>query len=284
MCHATQRCILLGLVLATWRPAPAVPVDLKLILAQDVSRSVDSTEFGLSRTGYEAAFRSHSVISAIEGGEIGAIAVTLWDFASTHSVAVDWTLINDVTTSNAFADAVAAAPRGSVGNGDSHSNLIAHALAAISNKTYQGTRSVLDIAADSPQTVREGSCSYISVDCSAARAARDAFLAGDGTTINAVWLNNGDFFGLDPSDLVNAFWYGSLNVIGGPGSFQMFAPSFKDFSSAIEGKVVREIETRTVSEVPEPGTLSALGGGLLLVFVFRKRPPFERSLTRAKGL
>ena len=62
--------------------AQAIPVDLELILATDTSGSVDGTDFTLRRSGVEAAFRSAAVISAIENGAIGSIAVALWDFGT----------------------------------------------------------------------------------------------------------------------------------------------------------------------------------------------------------
>ena len=88
---------------------PAGPVDLELIIAADVSGSIDDTDFALQRAGIEATFRNATIISAIQAGAIGSIAVTLWDFANNYAVAVDWMLISDAPSSNAFADAVAVA-------------------------------------------------------------------------------------------------------------------------------------------------------------------------------
>jgi Protein of unknown function (DUF1194)/PEP-CTERM motif len=267
MLKLTRLYILISL-LGAWVPvAHAIPVDLELILAQDVSGSIDGTDFSLSRSGFESAFRSPAVISAIESGAIGSIAVTLWDFSNGHVVAVDWTLINDSTTSNAFADAVAAAPRGISGGNDGQSDLIDNALLALNNNNFEGTRNVLDIASEGAQDI--DGCSYSVVNCPTVQAARDAFLTGGGTAINAIWLNDRDFFGLDPEDLINAFDYGSLNVIGGPGSFQKFAFDFTTFDAAIEEKLVQEITP--VSQVPEPGTVGLLGMGLFFILAGRKR-------------
>lgn len=246
----------------------AAPVDLELILATDVSGSIDGTDFNLQRAGYEAAFRSPSVISAIESGAIGSIAVALWDFASGVNVAVGWTVISDSDTSNDFADAIAAAPRVSVGPYDGQSNLINQTLIALQSNSYEGTRRVLDISSEGAEDIDP--CSFDNVNCSAVQDARDAFLSGGGTAINAIWLNDRDFFGLDSTDLINAFDYGSLNVIGGPDSFQTFASSFDDFAPAIRSKLVREISGH---EIPEPTSILLLstGLGLLGLAVWRKR-------------
>ncbi len=252
--------------------AHAVPVDLELILATDTSGSVDSTDFALRRSGIEAAFRSGSVISAIEGGALGSIAVTLWDFGTDVGVAVDWTQISNAAESNAFADAVAAAPRLG-GGGDGQANMLREAADAIVGNGFEGTRVIVDITSEGVQS-GEG-CVFDSADCQATRDARDVFLAAGGTAVNAIWMDDRDFFGLDPSDAVNAFEYGTTSVIGGDNAFQLFAETNADFVTAIEEKLLREISEPPTppgnGEIPEPGTGLLFGFGIALLRLAQRR-------------
>lgn len=255
----------LGSALAFSGAARAVPVGLELYLAADVSGSIDPTDFTLQRQGFAAAFQSTAVKNAIASTTNG-VAVKLVDFANGISTAVDWTLIKTSADADAFAAAILAAPRGSGGGvNDNQSGLINAALADMNSNGYEGTRSVLDIASEGAQDV--DGC-FGGPVCVAVQTARDAFLSGGGTTINAIWLNDRDFFGLDQEDEVNAFEYGSTNVIGGLNAFQTFAFDFTAFATAIERKIEREI----VGSVPAPGVLALLALGIGMLGVARRFP------------
>src|ERR1700759_5059615 len=88
-------------------------VDLTLVLVSDVSRSIDDSEFKLEKEGYAAAFTSKQVLDAIQGGNIGKIAVSYVEFASSFEVrtVIDWSTIHDLASAQAFANKVTAAPR-----------------------------------------------------------------------------------------------------------------------------------------------------------------------------
>src|SRR5256885_3807797 len=103
-------------------PAPAQspqPVDLALVLAVDASGSVDQVRFELQKQGYVAAFRHPRVIGAIQTGPSQAIAVIMmqWTGPALQVTAVPWTKISDTASANAFADAIARAPRALFGGG-----------------------------------------------------------------------------------------------------------------------------------------------------------------------
>src|SRR5215475_2039631 len=87
-------------------------VDLQLVLAVDASGSVDQQRFELQMQGYVAAFRDPRVLQAIQAGATQAIAVTMvqWTGPALQTQVLPWTLINDVTTANAFAAAIMSTP------------------------------------------------------------------------------------------------------------------------------------------------------------------------------
>jgi hypothetical protein len=89
------------------------PVDLLLVLAADVSRSVDADKFKLQREGYAAAFGDLRVINAITAGLRGRIAVCYveWSGAGSQRLVIDWTAIEDLATAKQFGDQLLEVPR-----------------------------------------------------------------------------------------------------------------------------------------------------------------------------
>src|SRR5258708_30669125 len=104
---------LLGSLALSAPPAAAVPVDLELVIAVDISRSVDDVEAKLQRDGYIAAFTNPRVIEAIRGGSIGAIAVCYVEWASYqyHQTVIDWVRIDSAAGAADFAARIDALPR-----------------------------------------------------------------------------------------------------------------------------------------------------------------------------
>src|SRR6202040_292868 len=88
---------ILGAVLAPAAARAADDVDLLLVLAVDVSRSIDATKFQLQREGYAAAVSDPHVLEAIGSGRLGPIRLTLlgWAGGGAQKVVIDWTTIGD---------------------------------------------------------------------------------------------------------------------------------------------------------------------------------------------
>src|SRR4051794_22931914 len=101
------------LLLLAVRPVRAEDVDVALVLVTDVSRSVDDGEFKLEKDGYLSAFTNPKVIQAIQGGPLGKIAVAYVEFASSFEVrtVLDWMVIKDRASAEAFTQQLTAAPR-----------------------------------------------------------------------------------------------------------------------------------------------------------------------------
>lgn len=231
------RLFVLALALAApssvW-PAPAPPqnVDLELVLATDNSQSVDPSEARLQRQGVAAAFRHPDVVRAIQSGSLGRIAVAYIDWSSLPytRLAVDWRIISDKSSADAFAEALLKAPPG-YGAGTAIGEALMLAAQLIEANTIQGTQRTIDISGDGPNNT--GPAVYTS---------RDAIVAR-GITINGLPI-------VSTGDYGQGEWgayYGQLEqyyqnyIIGGPRSFALAARGFQEFSAAIRHKLVLEI-------------------------------------------
>lgn len=244
--------------------AQAVAVDLELVLLADVSGSLDQTDFDQQRQGYSNAFRSAAVQNAILGSSgTGKIAVTLVYWSDGQSIAVDWQLIDSAASASAFADAIDAAPRSSSGS-TGMANALNFGAGLFDNNGFESNRLTIDVSGDGSDSV---SCNFADLNCVPVQNARNAFLSGAGIrNINAIWIDDRDFFGDDASDTINALSYGTTNVIGGSTGFQIMTQDFEDFQSAVVTKLEREI----TNETPEPGSL-ALFGAALAALAYRRR-------------
>lgn len=232
----------LGLAPAFARRARAQPqsgrprVDLLLVLAVDVSRSISDEKFALERRGYAEAFTDPRVIQAIAGGPEGRIAVAVveWAGADEQRVVVDWTAIGDATAARAFGAAYQAAPRAFYGR-TAVGSAIAFSTALLARAPYAAERRVIDVSGDG--TSNQG------LD---PRAARETATADGATTINGIVILT------DPTDLPGYLLahtnppgglaaYYRETVAAGPGAFVMTAESFEAFGRALAAKLVREI-------------------------------------------
>ena len=223
-------------VLASGGAAKAdTPVDLQLVLAVDVSRSIDEVEAELQRRGYVEALTNDHVIDAILSGEHKRIAVCYTEWAGTHyqMVVIDWSLIDSAGAARRFADKLAEAPRTSQ-SWTAVGAALAFAGLRLDNSGYWSKRHVIDISGDGRTN-----------DGPPAELVRDKLVA-QGIIINGLpVMMNRTNFGRPPDTGLDKYY--EENVIGGPGSFMISAVNFDDFGRAVRTKLIREISGLTAS-------------------------------------
>src|SRR5437588_4308520 len=129
--------------------ARAETVDLLLVLAADVSRSIDDGEFNLQRKGYAAAMTDPRVLRAIAGGRNHAIAITFieWSGASDQNVVVDWTVVRDEEAGGGIAATMLSAPRSFLGR-TSISAAIDFAMERLAAANVQADKRIIDVSGD----------------------------------------------------------------------------------------------------------------------------------------
>ena len=127
----------------------AQTTDLLLVLAADVSRSIDESEFALQRKGYSAAVTDPRVLAAIRGGATGTIAICFveWSGAGEQNVVADWTVIRDEEDAGGLAAAILAAPRSFIGR-TSISGAIDFAMERFAAAQPRASRHIIDISGD----------------------------------------------------------------------------------------------------------------------------------------
>jgi len=228
-------------------PIRAAEVDLLLVLAVDASGSVNAEHFGLQRQGYAAAFRNPRLLRAIQGGDTGAIAVTMtqWTGPTLQVWALPWTRIANTASAERFAAAIEAMPRQLFGGGISLSGAITHAASLFLQAPFSAARRVIDISGDGANNRGPP-----------ASEARDAAVA-DGIVINGLPI-----LGLEP----NLAAHYRDHVIGGPGAFLVPAENYDSFSAAILRKLISEIAAGPKTE-PD-ATFPRFGRGRLHSRVF----------------
>ena len=131
-------------------------VDLELIVAVDVSGSMDEEEHVLQRQGFVAAFRHPEVINTIMSGFIGRVAVTYVEWAGPVSqvVTVPWRIIDGKDSAGAFADILADEPIAFI-RGTSISGGIEFAAGLFTDNGIEGTRRVIDVSGDGANNMGE---------------------------------------------------------------------------------------------------------------------------------
>jgi hypothetical protein len=229
---------LLFLIFATAATLPeatatAEQVDLLLVLAADVSRSVDSDKFQLQREGYAAAVTDPQVLDAIRSGRKGRIGLTFveWSGIGSQRVVIDWTTVGDAESAKGFGDRLLEAPR-SFADRTSISGAIEFALGQLGRTPYEAARRTIDVSGDGTNN-----------------AGRDVALMRDeavaqGVTINGLVIPSEAPLAWNP-DHTNPPGglesYYRNNVIGGPGAFVLAAKDFSSFGQAIVKKMIAEV-------------------------------------------
>jgi hypothetical protein len=205
--------------------ARAQAVDLKLVLAVDVSGSVSPQRFELQKMGYVTAFQNKRVLSTILGGQHKAIAVTMtqWSGPLLQAQVAPWTLLKDEASIKSFAATVESAPRMMYGGGTSISGAIDHAMTLFPQAPYKTERRVIDVSGDGSNN-----------------RGRPARQARDEAVDAGIVINGLPILAFEP----NLDEYFKDEVIGGPGAFVVPAKTFETFAEAILMKLIIEIADR----------------------------------------
>jgi uncharacterized protein DUF1194 len=226
-----------AMTISSAAPAAESKVDLELVLAVDVSRSMDVDELSIQRDGYAAAFRHPEVISAITSGPLQSIAVTYVEWAGPqHQVTVlPWTLIDGEEAAQRFAERLGSSPPGRY-TGTSISGGLMFSAAAFDRNGFAGERRVIDVSGDGPNN------RGFPVEPVRAR------IVQQGITINGLPLLVKAPFG--PFSIDNLDVYYEDCVIGGPGAFLIPVHEISQLAAAIRRKLVLEIANVHATTIP----------------------------------
>jgi len=220
--------ILVLVAVPGWAMAASQQVDLKLVLATDVSRSIDDTEMQLEREGTADAFLDPAVINAIQSGALGKIAVAAFDFSSPemNQVTINWRIIHDRASAIAFAETLRHTPR-SDGRRTSISGALETAalLLTSSEADIVTSRNVIDVSGDGPNN-----------DGNPMQEVHDKIVAQN-ITINGLPVMDDAANGYYPN--LDKYYAGC--VAGGKGAFVVVVRKYADFSAAMRHKLILEI-------------------------------------------
>lgn len=214
-------------------PAPAAPaggteVDLKLVIATDVSRSINDEEAQLQREGTAEAFLNPEVVKAIQSGALGRIAVAMIDFSSPEydKIVIDWTIVKDKASAAALAGKIRNTPR-TPGRRTSVSSALELGALLLegSDKDIQATRKIIDVSGDGPNN-----------DGNPLQEVHDKTIA-NGIIVNGLPVMDENANGYFPD--LDKYYAGC--VVGGRGSFVVVVRAFKDFGAAMRHKLILEI-------------------------------------------
>ena len=234
--RALQTFVVAALMATTaWTSTHAAErVDLLLVLAADVSGSIDESKFELQRSGYAAAFSNPRVIEAIRAGPRGRIAAAFieWSGILQQKIVIDWTVISNDETARQFGDRIMEVPRAFARSSTSISAGIDFGMTQLDRAPYKAHRLVIDVSGDGDNNAGRDPA-----------AARDVAIA-KGITINGLVIlteppsRSHSSHTNPPGGLAN---YYRNNVIGGAGAFVVVVENFNSFGNAITKKLIAEI-------------------------------------------
>lgn len=211
----------------------AIEVDLELVLAVDVSGSMDDEEHAVQRAGYIAAIGHPDFVRAIRAGAYQRLAVTYveWAGPTSQATVMPWRIIDSEASARAFADDLAGRPITYI-RGTSISGALVYSTALFDNNGFNGLRKVIDVSGDGPN--RNG----IAVDL-----ARDLAVER-GIVINGLPIM------IRPSRSFSTLdrYYADC-VIGGPGAFVLPVRKAEEIVEAIRRKLILDIAARPGSPV-----------------------------------
>ena len=213
--------------------ARAQDVDLLLVLASDVSRSVDTRKFQLQREGYAAALSNRRVVEAIQSGPHGKIAICFveWSGATSVKLVIDWTIVGDAASARKIGDQMLELPR-SFADRTSISAGLEFAFAQLERSPFKAARRTIDVSGDGTNNSGRDIASV-----------RDEVTA-KGVTVNGLVILSDSPLPWNPEHTNPPGGLGEYyrrNVIGGPGAFVMVAENHDSFGQAIVKKMIAEI-------------------------------------------
>jgi Protein of unknown function (DUF1194) len=208
-------------------------VDIELVLAVDVSYSMDMDELAVQREGYAQALISKDFLQALKTGPTGKIAITYFEWAasSDQKVIIPWRVIDGPETADAVANEILKTPIRRASR-TSISGAINFAMPLFEENPHRGLRRVIDISGDGPNN-----------------NGTPVTLARDTALEKGIVINGLPIMVKEPSfstmDIENLDWYYEDCVIGGPGSFVISIKDREKFKEAIRTKLVLEVAGRT---------------------------------------
>jgi uncharacterized protein DUF1194 len=214
--------VMLGQLFFVRNSHASATVDVSIVVALDVSASVDNSEFELMREGLARSFSSAGIYKAISSGPKGAIAITVfqWSGFQEQEVKIDWIRVTDTASLNSVSKRIREMSRRYKGGATDIGGAIEFSRKLLSINPFETERNVIDIVGDGPNNVNHSP-----------NIERDKTVSGN-TTINGLAIV-GEAFTL--VDYYNAF------IIGGKGAFVESAADFDAFEQAITRKLIREI-------------------------------------------